>query len=61
MAERSGSQGDPDIGLSVGTEGRSATVGYPGPPEANFSESPQIPYLGPKMPIFRQKKKILKL
>ena len=56
MGESSGSQGDSLLVLSVGTGGRSATVGYLGQPESDFSDSHQIAYLAPKRPIFTLKK-----
>ena len=38
------------------TGGRSAAVGYLGPPEVDFSESHQIAYLASEMPVFASKK-----
>ena len=52
ISESSGSQGNLLLALSVGTGDRSETVGYLGPPEADFLESRQIAYLTPEKPKF---------
>ena len=55
MGESSRSQGDLLLALSVGTWGRSATIGYLGPPKVDFSETQQIAYLDLKRYVFDPK------
>ena len=55
MGESSGCQIDLLLALLVDTGGRLATVGYLGPPEADFPEYRQISYLVPKRPNYSPK------